>query len=125
MFRSTWIKDESMKAMTVYGSPSIKPTKPTIITARTAPTDDCFEGELSGECMLCGLTESCLRHCLKRRFLHESPWDRLAALREAVPDIPFQMLLRGANAVGYTSYPDNVIYKFCDHAKKSGMDVFR
>lgn len=42
------------------------------------------------------------------RFLRECPWDRLAAMREAVPDIPFQMLLRGANAVGYTSYPDNV-----------------
>ena len=42
------------------------------------------------------------------RFLRECPWDRLGALREAVPDIPFQMLLRGANAVGYTSYPDNV-----------------
>jgi len=42
------------------------------------------------------------------RFLRECPWDRLASMREAVPDIPFQMLLRGANAVGYTSYPDNV-----------------
>lgn len=48
------------------------------------------------------------------RFLHECPWDRLDAMREAVPDIPFQMLLRGANAVGYTSYPDNAVYKFCD-----------
>eukprot|EP00638_Chattonella_subsalsa_P017269 CAMPEP_0117845348 /NCGR_PEP_ID=MMETSP0949-20121206/18214_1 /TAXON_ID=44440 /ORGANISM="Chattonella subsalsa, Strain CCMP2191" /LENGTH=1146 /DNA_ID=CAMNT_0005690885 /DNA_START=146 /DNA_END=3586 /DNA_ORIENTATION=- len=59
------------------------------------------------------------------RFLKECPWDRLHAMREAVPDIPFQMLLRGANAVGYTSYPDNVVYKFCDQAVKSGMDVFR
>lgn len=40
-------------------------------------------------------------------FLKECPWDRLGLMREAVPDIPFQMLLRGANAVGYTSYPDN------------------
>jgi len=59
------------------------------------------------------------------RFLRECPWDRLAALREAVPDIPFQMLLRGANAVGYTSYPDNVVYQFCKLAKDTGMDVFR
>jgi pyruvate carboxylase len=59
------------------------------------------------------------------RFLHECPWDRLADLREAVPDIPFQMLLRGANAVGYTSYPDNVNYEFCKMAKETGMDVFR
>ncbi|KAG5185416.1 pyruvate carboxylase mitochondrial precursor, partial [Tribonema minus] len=57
-------------------------------------------------------------------FLNECPWDRLAQLREAVPDIPFQMLLRGANAVGYTSYPDNVVYKFCELAQQTGMDVF-
>ena len=59
------------------------------------------------------------------RFLHECPWDRLEKLREAVPDVPFQMLLRGANAVGYTNYPDNVVYKFCDQAHKSGIDIFR
>ncbi|KAI7899171.1 pyruvate carboxylase [Cokeromyces recurvatus] len=59
------------------------------------------------------------------RFLHEDPWDRLMKLRKAVPNIPFQMLLRGANAVGYTSYPDNVIYEFCDKAVKAGMDIFR
>ena len=59
------------------------------------------------------------------RFLREDPWDRLAAIREAVPDIPTQMLLRGANAVGYTSYPDNVVFEFCKLAKETGMDVFR
>jgi len=59
------------------------------------------------------------------RFLKECPWDRLEKMREAVPDIPFQMLLRGANAVGYTSYPDNVVHEFCKQAVKSGMDVFR
>ena len=59
------------------------------------------------------------------RFLRECPWDRLAQLREAVPDIPFQMLLRGANAVGYKSYPDNAVFEFCDMAQKTGMDVFR
>jgi len=59
------------------------------------------------------------------RFLHECPWRRLEALREAVPDIPFQMLLRGANAVGYTNYPDNVVKKFCQQAAASGVDIFR
>jgi len=59
------------------------------------------------------------------RFLRECPWDRLEEMREAVPHIPFQMLLRGANAVGYTAYPDNVVHKFCDQAVRSGMDVFR
>ncbi|KAI0218478.1 pyruvate carboxylase, partial [Massospora cicadina] len=59
------------------------------------------------------------------RFLYEDPWDRLAVLRKLVPNIPFQMLLRGANAVGYTSYPDNVVYAFCKRAVEYGMDVFR
>ena len=49
----------------------------------------------------------------------------METLREKVPDVPFQMLLRGANAVGYTNYADNVVYKFCDQARKSGIDVFR
>lgn len=52
------------------------------------------------------------------RFLHEDPWERLAQMRELIPNIPFQMLLRGANAVGYTSYPDNVVFKFCELAKQ-------
>lgn len=59
------------------------------------------------------------------RFLHECPWKRLETLREKVPDVPFQMLLRGANAVGYTNYADNVVYEFCKQAQKSGVDVFR
>jgi len=59
------------------------------------------------------------------RFLRECPWERLEKMREKVPDIPFQMLLRGANAVGYTSYPDNLVREFCNTAVKSGMDVFR
>ncbi|GMT10714.1 hypothetical protein PFISCL1PPCAC_2011, partial [Pristionchus fissidentatus] len=59
------------------------------------------------------------------RFLHECPWERLEILRKQIPNIPFQMLLRGANGVGYSNYPDNVVYKFCDLAVKSGMDVFR
>jgi len=59
------------------------------------------------------------------RFLRECPWERLESLREKVPNIPFQMLLRGANAVGYTNYADNVVHRFCKQAKKTGIDVFR
>ena len=59
------------------------------------------------------------------RFLHECPWERLEEMRRLMPNIPFQMLLRGANAVGYTSYPDNAVHKFCDLAVQSGMDIFR
>lgn len=59
------------------------------------------------------------------RFLHEDPWMRLRKLRERVPNILFQMLLRGANAVGYKSYPDNVIVEFVKESAKSGIDIFR
>ncbi|XP_045451992.1 pyruvate carboxylase, mitochondrial [Melitaea cinxia] len=59
------------------------------------------------------------------RFLHECPWERLEDMRKLIPNVPFQMLLRGANAVGYTNYPDNVVFEFCDMAVKAGMDIFR
>ncbi len=59
------------------------------------------------------------------RFLKESPWQRLADLREAIPNILFQMLLRASNAVGYTNYPDNVVQLFVQEATQAGMDVFR
>ncbi|CAK0906593.1 unnamed protein product [Prorocentrum cordatum] len=59
------------------------------------------------------------------RFNHEDPWERLRLLRERIPNVCFQMLLRGANAVGYTSYPDNVVQEFVRLACKNGMDIFR
>uniref|UniRef100_A0A9J8CH58 Pyruvate carboxylase n=1 Tax=Cyprinus carpio carpio TaxID=630221 RepID=A0A9J8CH58_CYPCA len=59
------------------------------------------------------------------RFLCECPWKRLQELRALMPNVPFQMLLRGANAVGYTNYPDNAVFKFCEVAKENGMDIFR
>ena len=59
------------------------------------------------------------------RFLAEDPWDRLAALREVVPNICTQMLLRGRNTVGYTPYPVEVTDAFVDEAARTGMDIFR
>ena len=59
------------------------------------------------------------------RFLKESPWERLETLREKMPNILFQMLIRGANAVGYKNYPDNVIREFVKQSAESGIDVFR
>src|SRR5260221_616173 len=59
------------------------------------------------------------------RFLSEDPWERLRQLRARVPNICFQMLFRGANAVGYTNYPDNIVAGFVKHAAASGMDIFR
>jgi pyruvate carboxylase len=59
------------------------------------------------------------------RFLKEDPWQRLAQLRERIPNILFQMLLRSSNAVGYTNYPDNVVRYFVQQAAKQGIDLFR
>jgi pyruvate carboxylase len=59
------------------------------------------------------------------RFLNEDPWERLALIRAAAPNLLTQMLLRGANGVGYTNYPDNVVRYFVAEAAKAGMDIFR
>ncbi|ATE56889.1 pyruvate carboxylase [Actinosynnema pretiosum] len=59
------------------------------------------------------------------RFLAEDPWERLAALREAVPNIALQMLLRGRNTVGYTPYPEAVTSAFVEEATATGIDIFR
>ncbi|HUR47618.1 MAG TPA: pyruvate carboxylase subunit B, partial [Candidatus Saccharimonadales bacterium] len=59
------------------------------------------------------------------RFLNEDPWERLRNLRARIPNICFQMLFRGSNAVGYSNYPDNVVAGFVKHAAASGMDIFR
>ena len=59
------------------------------------------------------------------RFLGEDPWERLAALREAVPNITLQMLLRGRNTVGYTPYPEAVTDAFVEEAQATGVDIFR
>jgi pyruvate carboxylase len=59
------------------------------------------------------------------RFLREDPWERLEELRERIPNICFQMLFRGSNAVGYSNYPDNVVAGFVKHAAARGIDIFR
>jgi pyruvate carboxylase len=59
------------------------------------------------------------------RFLNEDPWERLRQLRARIPNICFQMLFRGSNAVGYSNYPENVVAGFVKHAAASGMDIFR
>ena len=92
-------------------------TRDMVAIANTAAfaMNDCFSLEMWG-----GATFD-----TAYRFLNESPWERLDVLRERIPNIPFQMLLRGANAVGYSSYPDNLISAFIKEAAKSGIDIFR
>jgi len=59
------------------------------------------------------------------RFLHECPWKRLQLLREAIPNILLQMLIRGNNAIGYAAYPDNLVEKFIEKSWENGVDIFR
>ncbi|MCU0444356.1 MAG: pyruvate carboxylase [Microscillaceae bacterium] len=59
------------------------------------------------------------------RFLHENPWERLQLIRQKIPNILLQMLLRGANGVGYKAYPDNLIEKFIEKSWENGIDIFR
>jgi pyruvate carboxylase len=59
------------------------------------------------------------------RFLREDPWERLGRLREALPNTCLQMLLRGQNAVGYTTYPDDVLKAFVAEVAETGLDIFR
>lgn len=59
------------------------------------------------------------------RFLHECPWRRLQGLRETMPHMLLQMLIRGSNAVGYSAYPDNLVEKFIEKSWENGIDVFR
>lgn len=59
------------------------------------------------------------------RFLYENPWKRLAELREAMPNVLLQMLIRGANGVGYSAYPDNLVERFVMESAETGIDIFR
>ncbi len=87
----------------------------TIANATAHVLKDCFSLEMWG-----GATFDA-----SYRFLTESPWVRLDELRSRIPNIPFQMLFRGSNAVGYSSYPDNLIKEFIKEAARSGIDIFR
>jgi pyruvate carboxylase len=59
------------------------------------------------------------------RFLHEDPWNRLAELRKAIPNVLLQMLIRGSNGVGYKAYPDNMVEAFVEKSWETGVDIFR
>ncbi len=92
----------------------------TVDMEKIAPAMSVYAGDLFSLEMWGGATFD-----TSYRFLKESPWERLDTLRAKTPNILFQMLIRGANAVGYKSYPDNVIREFVRQAAKGGIDVFR
>ncbi|RLV91405.1 Pyruvate carboxylase [Spathaspora sp. JA1] len=92
----------------------------TVDLLNIAPTTaHALSGAFSLECWGGATFDVCMR------FLYEDPWVRLRKLRAAVPNIPFQMLLRGANGVAYSSLPDNAIDHFVAQAKENGVDIFR
>ena len=92
----------------------------TIDLLNIAPTTaHALNGAFSLECWGGATFDVCMR------FLYEDPWARLRKLRKLVPNIPFQMLLRGANGVAYSSLPDNAIDQFVKQAKDNGVDIFR
>lgn len=92
----------------------------TIDLLNIAPTTAfALSGAFSLECWGGATFDVCMR------FLYEDPWVRLRKLRQLVPNIPFQMLLRGANGVAYSSLPDNAIDQFVLQAKENGVDIFR
>jgi pyruvate carboxylase len=92
----------------------------TIDLLNIAPTTaHALNGLFSLECWGGATFDVCMR------FLYEDPWVRLRQLRKLVPNIPFQMLLRGANGVAYSSLPDNAIDHFVQQAKDNGVDIFR
>ncbi|CAH2352489.1 pyruvate carboxylase 2 [[Candida] railenensis] len=92
----------------------------TIDLLNIAPTTaHALSGAFALECWGGATFDVCMR------FLYEDPWQRLRQLRKLVPNIPFQMLLRGANGVAYSSLPDNAIDQFVKEAKDNGVDIFR
>ncbi|MDD3223268.1 MAG: pyruvate carboxylase [Clostridium sp.] len=102
--------NQSLMATRVRTRDMVKIAKPTSIYGK-----DLFSLEMWG-----GATFD-----VSYRFLKESPWERLSMLRKKVPNLLFQMLIRGANGVGYKNYPDNVIRNFIKQSAENGIDVFR
>ena len=120
-----WVLDQKKLLLT---DTTMRDAHQSLLSTRMRPRDmvkgadgvadilrDCFSLEMWG-----GATFD-----VAYRFLHESPWERLRLLREKIPNIPFQMLLRGSNLVGYANYPDNLVRSFIKEAAERGIDVFR
>lgn len=122
---SKWMKDQKQ---ILYTDTTFRDAHQSLLATRVRTTDmlavaesfaknhpEVFSMEMWG-----GATfDVCLR------FLKEDPWMRLRLLREAMPNILTQMLIRSSNAVGYTSYPDNLVQQFIETSAKEGMDIFR
>ncbi len=122
---SQWVKDQKKLLIT---DTTMRDAHQSLLSTRMRTRDmvkgakgtadilkDCFSLEMWG-----GATFD-----VAFRFLKENPWERLALLRKDIPNIPFQMLLRGSSTVGYANYPDNVVREFIHQSAKHGIDIFR
>ncbi|KAB2337374.1 pyruvate carboxylase [Cytobacillus depressus] len=120
-----WIKDQKEVLLTdttfrdAHQSLLATRVRTSDITKIAEPTAKLLPGLFSSE-MWGGATFD-----VAYRFLKEDPWERLLTLREKMPNVLFQMLLRGSNAVGYANYPDNVIREFVEKSAHAGIDVYR
>ena len=122
---TSWVKDQKKLLITdttfrdAHQSLLATRVRTRDLTAIAGPTAHILQDAFSLEVWGGATFDTCYR------FLHESPWERLDQLRQAIPNIPFQMLVRGINGVGYHAYPDNVIREFIREAARSGIDIFR
>lgn len=122
---TSWVKDQKKLLITdttfrdAHQSLLATRVRTRDLTAIAEPTAHILQDAFSLEVWGGATFDTCYR------FLHESPWERLDQLRQAIPNIPFQMLVRGINGVGYHAYPDNVIREFLREAARSGIDIFR
>ncbi len=122
---TSWVKDQKKLLITdttfrdAHQSLLATRVRTRDLTAIAEPTAHILQDAFSLEVWGGATFDTCYR------FLHESPWERLDQLRQAIPNIPFQMLVRGINGVGYHAYPDNVIREFIREAARSGIDIFR
>ena len=122
---TSWVKDQKKLLITdttfrdAHQSLLATRVRTRDLTAIAEPTAHILQDAFSLEVWGGATFDTCYR------FLHESPWERLDQLCRAIPNIPFQMLVRGINGVGYHAYPDNVIREFIREAARSGIDIFR
>ncbi len=120
-----WIKDQEQ---VLYTDTTLRDAHQSLLATRVRSTDmlEVAEGMAKNHPQLFSLEMwGGATFDVAMRFLHECPWRRLQDLRKAAPNILFQMLFRGSNAVGYKAYPDNLVEKFIEKSWENGIDVFR
>jgi len=120
-----WVKDQSRVLIT---DTTMRDAHQSLLATRVRTIDLVEGAKMAGNLLKNAFSFECWGGAtfdVAYRFLSEDPWERLRQIRAACPDTCLQMLIRGSNAVGYTSYPDNVIEEFVALAADCGIDIFR